>query len=103
MSVISAVMGPDRAREDLLPYLLTKKDELDQITLALAKSMEYFLPHIGGADHAHSLIPLFEMLCCAEETVVRVAATNSCSVVISQLGNVSKFSSINIFVNIIHL
>ena len=91
VSVISAVMGPDRTREDLLPYLLTKKGELDQVTLVMAKSLEYFLPHVGGADHANSLIPLFEVLCCAEETVVRAAAVKSCNVVISQLGkDVSK-------------
>ena len=86
VAVICAVIGPDRARDDLLPYLLSKQGEFDQVTLAMAKSMEHFLPHIGGAEHACELIPLFEMLCRAEETVVRTAAAKSCCVIISQLG-----------------
>lgn len=85
-AVVCAVMGSDRAREDLLPYLLTMKGEPDQVTLALARALEYFLPYIGGADYAHALIPLFEMLCSAEETVVRAAAAKSCSTVITSLG-----------------
>ena len=100
VAVISAVMGPDRAREDLLPYLLSKKSELDQVTLALAKSTEYFLPYIGGPEHAHTLIPLFEMLCCAEETVVRTAAAKSCSATISQLAkDVRLCSSCLLFIS----
>ena len=47
-AVICTVMGPEKSREILLPYLLTKKGELDQVTLAMAHSLEDFLPHIGG-------------------------------------------------------
>jgi serine/threonine-protein phosphatase 2A regulatory subunit A len=72
-ALVCAVMGPEKAREDLLSYLVGKKEEMDQVLLALSKSLAHFFPYIGGQDHCHLLIPLFEKLLNTEETVVRSA------------------------------
>ena len=66
-------MGPEKAREDLLSYLVGKKEDMDQVLLALSKSLANFFTYIGGSDHCHLLIPLFEKLLNSEETVVRTA------------------------------
>jgi serine/threonine-protein phosphatase 2A regulatory subunit A len=39
----------------------------------------------GGQDHAHSFIPIFQVLCNVEETSVRTAATESINRILSQL------------------
>jgi hypothetical protein len=77
-ALICAVMGPEKAREELLSYLVGKKEEMDQVLLALSKSLAFFVPYIGGADHCHRLIPLFEQLLNSEETVVRTAGKICC-------------------------
>lgn len=61
-------------------------DELDQVLLAMAEKLEKFLPLVGGPEHAHVLIPLFEPLCDIEEVTVRDVAANSCAKILRQLG-----------------
>jgi len=47
LAVICAVMGPEKAREELLAYLLAKREDMDQVSLAQAKSLGLLLPFIG--------------------------------------------------------
>lgn len=61
-------------------------DDLDQLLLALSEKLEKFVPLVGGPEHAHLLIPLFEALCDIEEVTVRNAASLSCCKVLKQLG-----------------
>jgi len=85
-ALIAALMGPDKSRSEMLPYLQTKKDELDQVLVAMADKLSKFLPLIGGPDYAHTLITLFEVLCEAEEITVREATVSSVCAILKQLG-----------------
>ena len=73
VALIAALMGAESARRDLIPYLLTKTKDMDQVQLQLAIKTEHLLPYVGGLDHMTSLIPLIEVLLGAEETAVRSA------------------------------
>lgn len=97
-ALVCAVMGPEKAREDLLSYLVGKKEDMDQVLLALSKSLAHFFPYIGGPDHCHLLIPLFEKLLNVEETMVRSAGKRNINFAHS---NVSLIVD-NIFVNSCH-
>lgn len=117
VAIIAAIMGPEKARNDMLPYLqsidkitciysinyysivyyiyitfilfyikIAKSEEMDQVLLALSEKLGKFLPLIGGSDHSHTLIPLFETLCEIEEVCVRDMIVASICMILKQLG-----------------
>ncbi|CAM9089830.1 unnamed protein product, partial [Ectocarpus fasciculatus] len=57
----------------------------DQILIWVARKIGDILPFVGGPEHAAALIPIFETLCGAEETIVRAAASQSACKVLSKL------------------
>ena len=65
-----------------------KLSELDQVVIWIARKIGDILPFIGGPEHAGTLIPLFEVLCGAEETVVRTAASQSCCKILKKLESI---------------
>jgi hypothetical protein len=83
--VIAAVLGAEATRESLVPFLVSRVSDLDQVTLALSKKVGDLVPRIGGPEHTTCLIPLLELLCSVEETTVRVAITASISKILLYL------------------
>ena len=56
-------------------------DDDEEILLAIAAELSRFIPLVGGAAHAHTILPPLEALAQTEETVVREQAVESiCSV-----------------------
>lgn len=90
VALIAAIMGPEKTRHDMLPYLLTKLDDLDQVLLALATKLEKFFPLVGGAEFTQTLLPLIEALCEIEEITVRNAIVNSTCKILKQLSPAHK-------------
>jgi serine/threonine-protein phosphatase 2A regulatory subunit A len=43
----------------------------------MAEELGVFIPYVGGAGHAHVLLPPLETLCTVEETCVRDKAVES--------------------------
>lgn len=85
LTLVCALMTPEKVRGDLVPYLQTKVTDLDQVLVALAKRLGDMVPYVGGPDHAHILISIAEPLCAIEETVVRNNAAASVAKILSQL------------------
>lgn len=77
LGTIALALGDARTRGELLPYLLESKPEEDEIMVALAEEVGKLVPHVGGPEHAHCLVPLLEELAREDETVVRDAAVKS--------------------------
>jgi serine/threonine-protein phosphatase 2A regulatory subunit A len=72
VSTIALALGPDRAREELIPFLQESSDDEDEVLLALAEELgRGFDEYIGGPEHAHVLLPPLEHLSTVEETLVR--------------------------------
>jgi hypothetical protein len=72
ISTIALALGPDRAREELLPFLQESIDDEDEVLLALAEELgRGFDEYIGGPEHAHALLVPLENLATVEETLVR--------------------------------
>jgi hypothetical protein len=69
---IALALGPDRAREELIPFLRDSVDDEDEVLLALAEELgRNFEEYIGGKAHAHVLLGPLESLSAVEETLVR--------------------------------
>jgi serine/threonine-protein phosphatase 2A regulatory subunit A len=69
---IALALGPDRARDELVPFLQDSVDDEDEVLLALAKELgRNFEEYIGGKQFAHVLLGPLENLSAVEETLVR--------------------------------
>lgn len=78
ISTIALALGPDRTRQELVPFLLESLDDDDEILLALAEELGLnFVEYVGGDQHAHLLLPVLEHLAAVEETLVRDKAAQS--------------------------
>lgn len=79
VSTIALALGPDRAREELIPFLQDSCDDEDEVLLALAEELgRGFDEYIGGPQYAHLLLGPLETLSTVEETLVR-DKVRSCS------------------------
>ncbi|KAG6857573.1 hypothetical protein H0H87_000172 [Tephrocybe sp. NHM501043] len=75
---IALALGPDRARDELVPFLQDSVDDEDEVLLALAEELgRNFEEYIGGKEHAHVLLGPLENLSALEETLVRDKAAES--------------------------
>ena len=74
---IAAALGPERTRDELLPFLSDGVDDEDEVLEAVAISLGKLVPYVGGARYAASLLPTLELLLAVEEGVVREKASKS--------------------------
>jgi serine/threonine-protein phosphatase 2A regulatory subunit A len=72
VSTIALALGPQRAREELIPFLQESLDDEDEVLLAIAEELGKNMDeYIGGGEWAHLLLPPLEALAAVEETLVR--------------------------------
>jgi serine/threonine-protein phosphatase 2A regulatory subunit A len=75
---IALALGPDRARDELIPFLQDSIDDEDEVLLALAEELgRNFEQYVGGKEYAHLLLGPLENLSSVEETLVRDKAAES--------------------------
>jgi len=78
LDTIARALGPQRTREELLPYLTSEcMDDEDEVLLALAEQLGKFVENVGGPEEAKCLLAPLETLATVEETVVRDKAVES--------------------------
>ena len=77
IKTVAAALGPERTRNELIPFLNESIDDEDEVLLALAEELGNFVAYVGGAAHANALLPPLETLATVEETVVRDQARTS--------------------------
>ncbi|KAF9582316.1 hypothetical protein BGW38_000359 [Lunasporangiospora selenospora] len=77
LNTIALALGPQRARDELIPFLDDSIDDEDEVLLALAGELGDFVEYIGGPQYAHILLQPLENLAAVEETVVREKAVES--------------------------
>jgi hypothetical protein len=72
LSTIALALGPQRARDDLVPFMQESLDDEDEVLLALADELgKNFEDYLGGSEHAHLLLGPLDNLAAVEETLVR--------------------------------
>ncbi|KAJ3485559.1 hypothetical protein NLI96_g4863 [Meripilus lineatus] len=78
VSTIALALGPERTREELIPFLQDSVDDEDEVLLALAEELgRDFEDYVGGGPFAHILLGPLENLSAVEETLVRDKAAES--------------------------
>eukprot|EP00535_Pseudo-nitzschia_heimii_P006404 CAMPEP_0197189352 /NCGR_PEP_ID=MMETSP1423-20130617/19606_1 /TAXON_ID=476441 /ORGANISM="Pseudo-nitzschia heimii, Strain UNC1101" /LENGTH=680 /DNA_ID=CAMNT_0042641439 /DNA_START=259 /DNA_END=2301 /DNA_ORIENTATION=+ len=77
LEAVASLLGEQRTREELLPFVTDGTDDEDEVLLALANSLGKLVPLVGGGSHAQTLLPPLELLLTVEENAVRDAATAS--------------------------
>jgi len=77
LGTIATALGVERTRNELIPFLTEQIEDEDEVLLALAEELGNFMEHVGGPQHALSLLPPLEQLSTTEETVVREKAVES--------------------------
>jgi len=78
LTTIALALGPERARTDLMTYLMTYcGQDNDEAHTAVAQQLGLMAELVGGPPHVPCLLPVLEKLAGEEECVVRDAAVNS--------------------------
>lgn len=71
IGTIATALGPDRTRNELLPYILELLEDDEEVLLALSESIGNLLDHVGGPAQAEHLLRVLERLAGIEELPVR--------------------------------
>lgn len=74
LSTIAAALGPERTRDELVPFLVDLNDEDDECLMAVAEHIPSLVNLVGGDQFVHTLLLPLESLSTVEETVVRQKA-----------------------------
>lgn len=72
---ICIALGPDRCRNELLPYILELLEDDEEILCSLAEVLGTCLEYVGGPAQAEHLLRVLERLCNIEEMSVREKVT----------------------------
>jgi len=77
LGTIAIALGPERSRNELLPYILELLEDDEEVLVALSETLGNFLDHVGGPAQAEHVLRVLEKLCGIEEIAVREKATES--------------------------
>ncbi|KAJ5130917.1 Protein phosphatase 2a 65kd regulatory sububit [Penicillium bovifimosum] len=85
LSTIALALGPDRTRDELIPFLDDSVEDEDEVLTALSEELGNFTEYVGGAEYGHVLLSPLENLAAIEEPLVREKAVESLNKVCEQL------------------
>ncbi|CAO3671179.1 hypothetical protein G6F70_007976 [Rhizopus microsporus] len=77
LSTIAMALGPQRTRDELIPFLCEGIDDEDEVLLAVAEELGNFGEYVGGPEYAHFILAPLENLASVEEVLVRDKAVDS--------------------------
>ncbi|KAG0150172.1 hypothetical protein CROQUDRAFT_652581 [Cronartium quercuum f. sp. fusiforme G11] len=88
LTTIALALGPQRTREELLPFIHEGLDDEDEVLLAVAGELNAaFIEYLGGPEYAHLLLVPLENLASVEETLVREKAAESATQIAAVLSS----------------
>lgn len=79
LSTIALALGPQRTREELIPFLQDQLDDEDEVLLVLAEELGGFADYVGGKEYAYTVLGPLENLAAVEETLVRDKVSVLCA------------------------
>jgi serine/threonine-protein phosphatase 2A regulatory subunit A len=82
LSTIAEALGPERTRNELIPFLQELLDEDEDILQELAKALRTLTKFVGGPRFVQCLFELLEKLYYVEEEIVRNAAVESTGLIL---------------------
>ena len=87
LSTIAGALGPQRTRDELLPFLSDGVDDDDEVLEVIATSLGKLVPYVGGQEYIPTLLQPLELLLAVEENVVREKAATSVITISSGMAN----------------
>ncbi|KAK4634301.1 Phosphatase PP2A regulatory subunit A [Fulvia fulva] len=85
LSTIALALGPERTRDELIPFLDESVEDEDEVLTALGDELGNFVEYVGGPEHGHVLLSPLENLATIEEPLVRDKAVESLNKICDQL------------------
>lgn len=82
---ISQALGPERTRNELIPFLSESIDDEDNVICVIAKKLGELVECVGGSEYAHTLLTPLELLAKVEESKAREIAIESIEVIASSM------------------
>lgn len=82
---IATALGPERTREELIPFLCESTDDEDDVLRAISEQLGEMIHCVGGEQHVHTLLEPLELLSTVEESSVRNSAIKSISKIVEAL------------------
>ena len=76
INTICVALGPERTRNELLPYILELLEDDEEVLTKLAEVLGSQLNNVGGPAQADHLFKVLERLCQIEEISVREKVSN---------------------------
>ncbi len=90
---IAEALGPERTRDELIPFVTESTDDDDEVLVAAAEELGKMVKFLGGNEHAHLLLEPLEALV-SEELTVREMAIESFLKVSKDLSEEDKASMV---------
>eukprot|EP01038_Epipyxis_sp_PR26KG_P008912 gene8912-12020_t len=84
---IARALGPERTRDELIPFLSESVDDEDEVLIVIADKLGELVNYVGGNDHIYNLLHPLELLICGEESAVRNKALISIESVVERMSN----------------
>ena len=84
---IAKVLGPERTREELLPFLAESQGDEDAVLAVIAEKLGELVDCVGGGAYAHVLLVPLEPLVAIDDAGVRAAAIVSVEAVASAMSD----------------
>lgn len=85
LSTIALALGPERTRDELIPFLDESVEDEDEVLTALSEELGNFVEYVGGPEYGHVLLSPLENLATIEEPLVRDKAVESLNKICEQL------------------
>lgn len=85
MSTIALALGPERTRDELIPFLDDSVEDEDEVLTALGEELGNFIDYVGGPEYGHVLLRPLENLAAIEEPLVRDKAVESLNKICAEL------------------
>ncbi|KAK4179665.1 armadillo-type protein [Triangularia setosa] len=85
LSTIALALGPERTRDELIPFLDESVEDEDEVLVALSGELGKFIDYVGGPEWGHVLLSPLENLAAIEEPVVRDKAVESLNKICAEL------------------
>jgi serine/threonine-protein phosphatase 2A regulatory subunit A len=82
---IAGALGPERTREELIPFLCESTDDEDDVLRCITEQLGDMISTVGGDQYVHVLLEPLELLSTVEESSVRNSAIKSISKIVDAL------------------
>lgn len=82
---IGKALGPERTRDELIPFINESIDDEDEVLLAIAENISELVDCVGGVDNVHAILSSIRLLAVVEDSAVRDAAVKSCEVLVKRM------------------